>query len=217
MAVRSRARADRSPDFAPPPRYEIRGPIASGGMGTVWSAYDSLLRRKVAIKVLSAAYSQDSRAARRFLREARAAARLSNHPNVVSIYDVGRGDPTTARSAGNPARPFLVMEHLPGETVAHALEAGDIRPQRALRWLTQAAAALDYGHRHAVVHRDIKPHNFLIDAGGDLRIADFGVATIGSAEPLTRTGQLLGTAAYISPEQALGEPASAASDRYALG
>jgi eukaryotic-like serine/threonine-protein kinase len=216
MAVRTRARADRSPDFAPPPRYEIRGPIASGGMGTVWSAYDSVLRREVAVKVLSEAYSQDTRAARRFLREARAAARLSNHPNVVSIYDVGRGDPINSRPAASPSRPFLVMEHLPGETVAEALEAGNVRPQRALRWLAQAAAAIDYGHRHDVVHRDIKPHNFLLDANGDLRIADFGVARVGGAEPLTRTGQLLGTAAYLSPEQGLGEPASPASDRYAL-
>ena len=215
MAVRTRAGAGRAQGLATPPRYEVRGQIASGGMGTVWGAYDTLLRREVAIKVLSEGLAEDPQTATRFRREALAAGRLSSHPHVVSIYDVGNGNPVAEEGAG-PLRPFLVMERLPGETVADALDAGPVQTDHALRWLSQAAAALDFAHRHDVVHRDIKPHNFLLDAAGDLRIADFGVAMIGSTASLTRTGQLIGTAAYVSPEQAMGEPATAASDRYSL-
>jgi serine/threonine-protein kinase len=191
-----------------PDRYRVVGHVANGGMASVWEAHDELLNRAVAVKLLAVHLSEDERARARFQREARAAAGLSTHPHVVTIYDVGEHD----------GRTFMVMELLRGGSVGDRLHADEeIAPQTALRWLRDAASALDAAHEAGVVHRDVKPANMLLDEGGRLALADFGIARLALEDQLTATGQVLGTAAYISPEQAMGEPATAASDRYALG
>src|SRR5437588_4033312 len=146
-------------DVELPERYELVRRIARGGMGTVWCALDRTLERKVAMKVLAEPYAHDEMAVRRFKREARTAARLSGHPNVVTIFDVGQG---TAED-DEAGRPFIVMEYLAGGTVADALRLGELTRAEALAWLTQAAGALDHAHRRGVIHRDIKLSNFLLD------------------------------------------------------
>jgi eukaryotic-like serine/threonine-protein kinase len=193
--------------IALPSRYRVVRHIADGGMASVWAAQDELLGRVVAVKVLSPSYAADDRANRRFLREARAGARLSECRNVVTVYDIDEHD----------GRPFMVMEHFAGGSVADRLRSGRTIPRAvALRWLREAADALDCAHRHDVVHRDVKPANLLLDERGRLAVGDFGIATVATEASITQTGQVLGTAAYISPEQARGEAATAASDRYAL-
>src|SRR5918911_2123280 len=170
-------------------------------MASVWEAHDELLERRVAVKVLASHLAEDDRARRRFAREARTAAGLSSHPNVVTIYDVGEHEGSS----------FIVMELLGGGTVADRLRAGDERsgdaragrgriPHRvALRWLTEAASALDAAHEAGIVHRDVKPANMLLDHRGRLTLADFGIARLGLGDQITQTGQVLGTAAYLSP------------------
>jgi eukaryotic-like serine/threonine-protein kinase len=193
--------------IALPARYRVVRHIANGGMASVWAAHDELLGRLVAVKVLSPAYAQDERANRRFVREARAGARLSECRHVVTVYDIDEHE----------GQPFMVMEHFAGGTLADRLRsAREIPRMLALRWLREAAEALDCAHRHDVVHRDVKPANLLLDESARLAVGDFGIATVATEASVTQTGQVLGTAAYISPEQARGEPATAASDRYAL-
>jgi eukaryotic-like serine/threonine-protein kinase len=190
-----------------PDRYTVIRHIANGGMAGVWEAHDELLDRAVAVKVLAQHLSEDERARARFQREARAAAGLSSHPNVATIYDVGEHD----------GRTFIVMELMRGGSVADVLRKdGKIDRKRALRWLREAASALDAAHAAGIVHRDIKPANLLLDEHDRLAIGDFGIARLAWEEQVTQTGQVLGTAAYISPEQAMGEAATAASDRYSL-
>ena len=190
-----------------PDRYRVVRHIANGGMAGVWEAADELLGRSVAVKVLASHLAEDDRARRRFEREARAAAGLSSHPHVVTIYDVGEHE----------GRVFMVMELMRGGTVGDRLKAGRaIADETALRWLREAASALDAAHDAGIVHRDIKPGNLLLDDRDRLAIADFGIARLALEDQLTATGQVLGTASYISPEQAVGKPATAASDRYAL-
>jgi hypothetical protein len=190
-----------------PPRYRDARPLAVGGMGELFLARDSELDREVALKVLADRYAQDSALRKRFEREALTAARLSQAPNVVTIFDV-----TEYRG-----RPIIVMEYLPGGSLQDAIAAGPIAPAPALQWLEQAAVALDAAHAAGVVHRDVKPANLLLDDQGHLRVADFGVASAVGMHSLTETGTVLGTAGYLSPEQARGEHATAASDRYGLG
>jgi eukaryotic-like serine/threonine-protein kinase len=193
--------------IALPARYRVVRHVANGGMASVWAAEDELLGRLVAVKVLSTAYAADERANRRFLREARAAAKLGDCRHVVTVYDIGEHD----------ERPFMVMEYFAGGTVADRLTRGMSIPRPlALRWLREAAVGLDCAHDNDVVHRDVKPANLLLDQRGRLAVGDFGIATVATEASVTQTGQVLGTAAYISPEQARGEPATAASDRYAL-
>src|ERR1700754_1917243 len=190
-----------------PDRYRVVRHLANGGMASVWEAHDELLDRDVAVKVLASHLGEDERARRRFQREARAAAGLSSHPNVVTIYDVGE----------HSGRVFMVMEIMRGGTLGDRLKSReDVPHDKTLRWLHQAAAALDTAHDAGVVHRDIKPGNLLLDARERLAVADFGIARLAWEDQLTATGQVLGTAAYLSPEQALGEAATSASDRYAL-
>ena len=194
-------------DIQLPERYELVRHLASGGMASVWCAEDQVLGRRVAIKVLAPRLQHDPGAVARFGREARAAARLSAHPHVVTIYDVGE--------SGGSA--FIVMEHLAGGTVANALEHRSPDRAETLRWIREAAQALDYAHSRGVIHRDIKPANMLLDLGTVLHVADFGIARLATENTITSPGELLGTAAYLSPERALGEPANASADRYALG
>src|SRR4051794_24133276 len=189
-----------------PSRYRLGGHIANGGMAAVWSAEDELLRRPVAIKVLAAHLAEDPVNAQRFQREARAAARLSSHPNVVTVYDVGEHE----------GRSFMVMERVEGGSVADRLRQGPPSRAQAVAWLKETAAALDFAHEHGIVHRDVKPANLLLDDLGHVRVADFGIARIATEDTMTSTGQLLGTAAYLSPEVVEGDPATAASDRYGL-
>jgi serine/threonine-protein kinase len=176
-------------------------------MAEVYRATDESLGRTVAVKVLSERYRSDHELHERFLREARTAASLSGEPNVIVIHDVGE----TASD-----QPFIVMEYVPGGTVADRLRAGPVERDQALRWLGQAAAALDRAHGRGIVHRDVKPGNLLVAEDGTLRVSDFGIARVTGYETLTLTGTVLGSSGYMSPEQARGEPATSASDRYAL-
>ena len=189
-----------------PERYEPVSHVASGGMASVWCADDRLLGRRVAIKLLAECFQSDGTAHARFLREARVAALLSNHPHVITIYDVGE-------AAG---RAFIVMEYLAGGSVGDALKHRVVSRDEAVRWLRSAAEALDYAHGQGVIHRDVKPSNLLLDPDGSLRVADFGIARMTSEEPITMAGHILGSAGYLAPEQIQGEPATDASDRYAF-
>jgi serine/threonine-protein kinase len=195
--------------IALPDRYRVVGRIASGGMATVYRAEDGVLGREVAVKILAPHVSADPVSRKRFEREARTAARVGDHPNVVTIYDIGE--------AGENA--FIVMELYRGGTVADRLRDGEppVPRTQALAWMAEAAAGLDYAHGREVVHRDVKPANLLVDEGGRLAVGDFGIARLADESSLTQAGTVLGTAAYLSPEQATGEPATAASDRYSLG
>jgi hypothetical protein len=190
-----------------PPRY--RGPkrLAHGGMGEIYRATDDVLGRAVAIKLLAERYAADEAIGARFTREALAAARLSGHPNTVMIFDVGEWND----------RPFIVMEYLPGGSLADRIAAeGAQPPEHALRWLEQAAGALDAAHRNGIVHRDVKPANLLLDREAVVHVADFGIASAAGLDSLTATGMVLGTAGYLAPEQAEGLGTTDASDRYAL-
>jgi serine/threonine-protein kinase len=200
-------------DIQLPERYRLVRRIASGGMASVWCAEDQVLGRRVAIKLLSERYAHDEMAVQRFKREARVAARLSGHQNIVTIFDVGEGQ---RRSDEASTRAFIVMEFLAGGTVADALRVGEVSREEAVAWVRQTASALDYAHARGVVHRDIKPANLLLDCDRVVHVADFGIARVATDETFTRTDVVLGTAAYIAPEQALGRPATAASDRYSL-
>jgi serine/threonine protein kinase len=177
-------------------------------MGEIFCAVDESLGRTVAIKVLSERFAEDQAVRRRFTREALAAARLSGEPNTVTIFDVGEWN----------ERPFIVMEYLAGGTLDDRIAREGPQPaDRVLHWLEQAAAALDHAHRHGVVHRDVKPGNLLLDRDGNVHVADFGIASAAGMDSLTATGTILGTAGYLSPEQAQGQRATSASDLYGLG
>jgi eukaryotic-like serine/threonine-protein kinase len=190
-----------------PPRYRGAQLIARGGMGEIYRATDSTLGRAVAIKVLAERYAQDDAVRERFTREALAAARLSGQRNTVTIYDVGE----------HGGRPYIVMEYLGGGSLEDVLRDGGAQPpERAFRWLEQAAAALDAAHGEGVVHRDVKPANLMLDRVGNVHVADFGIASAAGMDSLTMTGTVLGTAGYLSPEQATGDRATPASDRYGL-
>jgi serine/threonine-protein kinase len=191
-----------------PDRYTGAQPIGRGGMGEIFRATDTTLGRAVAVKVLEQRYAQDPAVRERFTREALAVARLSGNPNIVTIYDVGEWR----------ERPFIVMEYLSGGSLEQKLRAeGAQPPAQALEWLEQAANALDTAHREGVIHRDVKPANLLLDRLGHVHVADFGIASAAGLDSLTQTGTVLGTASYLSPEQAQGERTSAASDLYSLG
>ncbi len=211
MGDRSPADARVRPDVRLPERYEPVRHIATGGMASVWCAQDHALGRSVAIKLLAERFAYDEDAMERFMREARAAARLSGHPNVVMIYDVGETGP-----GAEPSRAFIVMEYLAGGTVADALRVDSVRRVHAVKWVHEAASALDYAHSRGVLHRDIKPANLLLDRDRVLHVADFGIARLGTEDTMTGTGQVLGTASYLAPERAMGRPATDASDRYSL-
>ena len=191
-----------------PPRYRDPRHLARGGMGDVYRATDEQLGRAVAIKVLADRYADDESIRERFKREALAAARLSGSPNIVTIFDVGESD----------GHPYIVMELLEGGTLEDRLKSGGAQdPADVLRWLDQAARALDAAHAAGIVHRDVKPGNLLLNGRGEVSVGDFGVASAVGLDSMTMTGTVLGTAGYLSPEQASGERATPASDRYGLG
>jgi eukaryotic-like serine/threonine-protein kinase len=190
-----------------PPRYQRPRRIGSGGMGDIYRARDSMLDREVAIKVLAERYAEDEATRRRFTREALASARLSSDPAIVTIFDVGEWE----------GRPFIVMEYLGGGSLEDRLARGRPPTSQALAWLEQAARALDTAHAQGIVHRDVKPGNLLLDDADEVHVADFGIASATGMDSLTAAGTILGTAGYLSPEQAQGERATPASDRYALG
>ena len=218
MATRQQPGAGPHDTLELPQRYRLRRHLASGGMASVWCAEDVMLGRVVGLKMLAARFRPGAMAMRRFEREARAAARVSTHSHVVTIFDVGHlasGDALSADGGGSP-RPFIVMEYLAGGTVADAIRVRAVRRQEALRWLREAASALDHAHARGIVHRDIKPANFLLDRSRVLHVADFGIARLVSEDTISSSDELFGTAAYLAPEQALGRPATGASDRYAL-
>ena len=189
-------------------RYRIVKPLGSGGMAEVYLAHDDVLDRKVALKVMSERYAYDDEFVERFRREAQSAAALS-HPNIVAIYDRGESEDGTY---------YMAMECLPGGTLKdHILRRGALPPQTAAAVALQIAEALRAAHQAGVVHRDIKPHNVLVTAAGDVKVGDFGIARATTSSTMTRTGSILGTAHYISPEQAMGEPVGPQSDLYSLG
>jgi eukaryotic-like serine/threonine-protein kinase len=188
-------------------RYELGRVLGAGGMATVYLAGDRVLQRQVAVKVLNSSFAQDPLSVERFRAEARTAARLS-HPNIVAVFDSG----------ADAGVHYLVMEYVPGETLAQLLRRqGPLPPRRAAELTSQVCAALAAAHAHGVVHRDIKPCNVLLGGDGRVKVTDFGIAKAAAAPALTGDGMVLGTAAYLSPEQAQGEPVDPRSDVYALG
>ena len=188
-------------------RYEVESRLGEGGMAKVFAGTDRLLGRKVAVKVLSSQYAQDRTFVERFRREAQAAAGL-NHPNVVSVFDTGSDDGVH----------YIVMEHVEGRTLADIIgEEGALRPARAIEIAVDVCRALDTAHEKGMVHRDVKPGNILLTPDGGVKVADFGIARVASGEPLTVTGSVMGTASYLSPEQASGGSIDARSDIYSLG
>ena len=190
-----------------PPRYEDVRPLARGGMGEIFRATDRELRRDVAIKLLAERFAADPDSRARFRREALAAARLSGTPNIVTIFDVGEHN----------GRPLIVMEYFPGGSLAERVATRKPCPTgQALDWLEETSAALDAAHAAGIVHRDVKPANLLLDGRGHVFVADFGIASAAGLDSFTRAGTILGTAGYLSPEQAKGERATAASDLYGL-
>ena len=177
-------------------------------MADVYLAHDDILDRDVALKVMSTRYKGDEEFVERFKREAQSAAALS-HPNIVSIFDRGESEDGTY---------YIAMEYLPGGTLKdRILSRGALPAHTAAAVALQMAEALRAAHERDVIHRDIKPHNILVTGSGDVKVTDFGIARAASSSTMTRTGHILGTAHYISPEQAMGEPVGPASDLYSLG
>jgi hypothetical protein len=192
-------------------RYELQHLIASGGMGRVWRARDRLLNRPVAVKVLRSEFTGNPAFVARFRAEAQHAAVL-HHPNIATVFDYGEADVAGERLA------YLVMELVEGESLSELLHRERrLDVPRTLTILRSTAAALAVAHAAGLVHRDVKPGNVLMARDGTVKITDFGIAWSASSVPLTQTGQVIGTAHYLSPEQAQGAKATPASDVYALG
>lgn len=188
-------------------RYRLDERIASGGMGSVYAATDQRLERKVAVKLLKEGLAEDPTFIERFRREARAAGALS-HPNIAAVYDFGSDDRCH----------YMVMELAPGQDLSRVLrDEGPLDPDRARSIAAQIAAALTHAHAAGVVHRDIKPPNVILDANDNVKVTDFGIARAAGDATLTATGSVLGSAHYISPEQAGGAEVGPATDIYSLG
>ena len=191
-------------------RYEIQAVVGTGGMAVVYRAWDKIEKRTVAIKVLRPEYEQDAEFVRRFSREAEAAAKMS-HENIVNLLDVGKD---------NDMR-YIVMEYVPGKTLKDLIrERGRIAPDTAVRMVIRILAAVDHAHKNGIVHRDIKPQNILVDAKGKVKVADFGIARLKTAQTTRvddKQNSALGSVHYFSPEQASGEVADEKSDLYSVG
>ncbi|HEY2216926.1 MAG TPA: protein kinase [Solirubrobacteraceae bacterium] len=190
-------------------RYRLEGRLGFGGMSTVHLAMDQRLERQVAVKLLAEHLAEDPTFVSRFQREAQAAARLV-HPNIVQVFDSGQDE-----SSGQY---FIVMEYIEGQSCAEILrDDGWLEVDEAIAIIDQACEGLHYAHRHGVVHRDVKPGNLLRAREGDVKLADFGIAKATEQSSITQVGSVLGTAAYLAPEQARGEEAGPRADLYALG
>jgi eukaryotic-like serine/threonine-protein kinase len=187
-------------------RYRIQRKLGAGGMADVYLAEDQELGRRVAIKILNGRHANDAQFIERFRREAKNAAAL-NHPNIVSIYDRGEAEETY----------YIAMEFLDGRTLKELIVGHGAAPVRvAIEYARQILSALRFAHRHGIVHRDIKPHNVLVDGEGRVKVTDFGIARAGTSQ-MTETGSIVGTAQYLSPEQAKGGEVDQRSDLYSLG
>ncbi|MBI4744588.1 MAG: serine/threonine protein kinase [Actinobacteria bacterium] len=187
-------------------RYKVIKKLGAGGMAEVYMAKDGILGRTVAIKVLHSRFAHEANFVERLRREAQAAANL-NHPNIVSIFDWGGQDDAY----------FIVMEYLEGRNLKEIIEQeAPLAPDRVIEISRKVCSALQFAHRHNIIHRDIKPHNIIITSEGEVKVTDFGIA-VASSSNLTQTGSIVGTAYYVSPEQAQGKPAQATSDIYSLG
>ncbi len=186
-------------------RYRLHRRIAAGGMGEVWAGRDAVLDREVAVKLLRPEYAEHTETLARFRDEARHAAGVA-HPGIAQVYDYGE----------NP-QPFLVMELVHGPSLAAVLARGPLDARTTAHVTAQAAAALSAAHAAGLVHRDVKPANLLLGPGGQVKITDFGIASAAGSAPLTRTGTLIGTPAYLAPERVAGQAATPASDLYSLG
>ena len=190
-------------------RYRLEGRLGFGGMSTVHLALDLRLERQVAVKLLAEHLADDPAFVSRFQREAQAAARLV-HPNIVQVFDSGRDQRT--------GQYFIVMEYIQGSSCAEILrDDGWVEVDEAVSIIEQACEGLHYAHRHGVVHRDVKPGNLLRSREGEVKLADFGIAKATEQSSITQVGSVLGTAAYLAPEQARGEEAGPSADLYALG
>ena len=187
-------------------RYRVLGRLGVGGMATVYLAEDSSLGRKVALKVMAERYAEDGEFVERFRREAQAAARL-NHPNIIAVYDRGEAN----------GRPYIAMEYLQGRTLKQVIQKeGPLPAERAIAIAMQVLAGLRYAHEHGVVQRDVKPHNVLVGDDGRIKVTDFGIAHAGDPQ-MTEVGSIVGTAQYLSPEQARGRSVGPQTDIYSLG
>jgi serine/threonine-protein kinase len=198
--------AHLAPDVVVDGRYRLIAKIGSGGMADVWRAHDEELGRPVALKVLHPRFAADPQFVERFRREASHAAGLQ-HPNVVAVFDRGEWDGT----------PYIAMEYIEGPTLKEIVrERGALPPALAADVVVQILRAARYAHKHGIVHRDLKPHNVILDEEGRAKVTDFGIARAGASD-MTLTGSIMGTAQYLSPEQAQGHAVSASSDLYAIG
>ncbi len=190
-------------------RYRLEGRLGYGGMSTVHLALDLRLERQVAVKLLAEHLAEDPTFISRFQREAQAAARLV-HPNIVQVFDSGQDEST--------GQYYIVMEYIEGQSCAEILrDDGWMEVDEAIAVIDQACEGLHYAHRHGVVHRDVKPGNLLRAREGEVKLADFGIAKATEQSSITQVGSVLGTAAYLAPEQARGEEAGPRADLYALG
>ena len=189
-------------------RYRLESQIAAGGVGEVWRAEDTVLTRPVAVKLLRAEFAGHAEMQERFRAEARHAGALS-HPAIARVYDYCGPAP------GHPA--FLVMELVDGPSLAAILAAGPLGAAHTMEVVAQVASGLQTAHAAALVHRDIKPANLLLAADGQVKITDFGIAHVAGSVPVTRTGTVMGTPAYLAPERVSGASATPASDLYSLG
>src|SRR5450755_2185894 len=190
-------------------RYRLEGRLGVGGMSTVHLAFDQRLERSVAIKLLAEHLADDPAFVSRFRREALAAARLV-HPNIVQVFDFGFDE--------GHHQHFIVMEQVTGNSCAELLrDRGHLNVEQAVDIVTQACRGLDYAHRNGVVHRDVKPGNLLVADSDVVKLADFGIARAVDQSSITQVGSVLGTAAYLSPEQSRGEEAGPRADLYSLG
>jgi eukaryotic-like serine/threonine-protein kinase len=189
-------------------RYRLADRIAAGGMGEVWYGEDLVLGRPVAVKMLKPELARQDDALERFRTEARHAGALS-HPCIVKIYDYCENDPSYP--------PYLVMELVDGHCLTELLAAGPLDPVATLDIVSQAADGLQAAHQTGLIHRDVKPGNLLVSSGGQVKITDFGIAHLPGAEPVTCTGMLVGTPAYLAPERVAGASGGRAADLYALG
>lgn len=190
-------------------RYQVQSRLGFGGMSTVHLAFDKRLERRVAVKLLAEHLAEDPTFVSRFQREAQAAARLI-HPNIVQVFDSGQDERT--------GQYFIVMEYIEGSSCAEILrDDGWVEVDEAVAIIEQACEGLHYAHRHGVVHRDVKPGNLLRSRDGEVKLADFGIAKATEQSSITQVGSVLGTAAYLAPEQARGEEAGPRADLYALG